>query len=102
MKEFFKKIWEAIKAFFSSLYKKVVDLLLRVPVPKYVYFILGLIACAFFAIVIPGAIEWPIFPLAMLAVIICFIKVFTGGKPKWWNALAFVLGALVIQIFAWI
>lgn len=102
MKEFFKKIWEAIKTFFVSIYQKVVNLLLLIPVPRYVYFILGLVACAFFAIVIPGAIEWPAFPLAMLTVIICFITMFCGGKPKWWNALAFVLGALVIQIFAWI
>ena len=102
MKEFFKKIWEAIKNFFASLYQKVVNLLLNIPIPRYVYFILGLIACAFFAIVIPGAIAWPAFPLALLAVIICFIKMFTGGTPKWWNALTFVLGTLVIQIFAWI
>lgn len=102
MKEFFKKIWEAIKSFFSSIYQKVVDLLLRIPVPRYVWFIAGLIACAFFVIVIPGAIEWPIFPIGMLTVIVCFITKFCGGKPKWWNALAFFLGALVIQILAWI
>ena len=102
MKDFFKKIWEAIKAFFSSLYKKVIDLLLGIPVPRYCWFIAGLIACAFFAIVIPCAIEWPVVPIIALAVIVCFVKVFCNKKPKWWNALAFVLGALVIQIFAWI
>ncbi|MBR5414162.1 MAG: hypothetical protein IK114_14220 [Fibrobacter sp.] len=102
MKDFFKKIWDAIKNFVSSLWKKVVDLLLRIPVSKYVYFILGMIACAFLVIVFPGAIAWPIFPLAMLAAIICFIRVFTNKEPKWWNALAFVLGAFVIQLFAWI
>ena len=102
MKEFFKKLWEAIKAFCSSLYKKVVNLLLGIPVPRYVYFIIGLIACAFFAIVIPGAIEWPAFPLAMLALVICFVQVISGKQAKWWNAVAFILGALIIQIFAWI
>lgn len=102
MKDFFKKFWEAIKNFFASAYKKVVELLLRIPVSKYVWFIVGLVACAFFVIVIPGAIEWPIFPLGMLAVIVCFIMQFTGKKPNWWNALAFFLGALVIQIFAWL
>ena len=102
MKDFFKKIWDAIKGFFASLYKKVVELLLRIPVPKYVWFIVGLLACAFLAIVFPDAIEWPAFPLIMLAAIVCFIKTMLGKNPKWWNALAFSLGALVIQIFAWI
>lgn len=91
MKDFIKKLWE-----------KVVAILLSIPVSKYVYFILGLVLTSFLSIVFPGAIEWPAFPLIMLAVIICLIRQFRDKNPKWFNALAFGLGALLIQIFCWL
>lgn len=91
MKDLIKKFWE-----------KVVSILLSIPVSKYVYFILGLVLTSFLSLVFPGAIEWPAFPLIMIAVIICFIRIFFDKNPKWFNALAFSLGALLIQIFCWL
>lgn len=102
MKEFFKKLWETIKSFVSSVWKKIVELLLSIPVTKYIYFIAGLIICAFFCIVIPGAIEWPAFPIIMLAAIVCLIRIMMDKNPKWINALAFSIGVIVIQILAWL
>ena len=57
---------------------------------------------AFFAIVLPKVAEWPAVPVIALFVIIAFIKVFCSKIVNWWNYLAVVLGALVIQIFTWI
>ena len=102
MKEFFKKIWEAIKAFFVNAYNEFILWLKTMPASYYVYFIIGMYLTAFLAIVFPGAIEWPFIPVVFLFVIIGVIRTFCDKPAFWWKYLAAILGALAIQILCWI
>ena len=102
MKDFFKKIWEWIKTNVAKAWSWLIATLLKVPVTKLYYFIAGLVATAFLAIVLPKVAEWPIVPVAFLIFIFGFFRTFFDKKVKWWNCLAIFLGALVIQFFCWI
>lgn len=102
MKDFFKKIWEAIKAFFASVYEGAVKWLKELPSARYVYFIIGLYLTAAIAIVFHGAIEWPFIPVVVFFFIIGFIRTFCDKPVFWWNYLAACIGAIAIQVLCWI
>ena len=102
MKDFFKKIWEAIKGFFTKVFSAIVTWLQELPAGHYVYFIIGFYLTAILAIVFPGAVEWPFVPVAALFIIIAFIKTFCGKPVYWWHYVAAVLGALSVQVLCWL
>lgn len=113
MKDFFAKIWAAIKAFFislwgkikvffSELWNKVVAFLDVLPSKYYLYSILGLVLCSFFGIVIPNAIDVPAFVLIFLFAFVNGLLTIFGKKADWLAMIPFSIGALIIQIFIWL
>lgn len=102
MKDFFKKIWEAIKGFFTSAYEQAVKWLKQLPASRYVYFIIGNLLTAALAIVFNGAIEWPFIPVVVFFFIVGFFRTFCDKPAFWWNYLAACIGALSIQFICWL
>ena len=98
MKEFFKKIWEAIK----NAWNKFTTWLLNIKQDRYIFALIAMALAAFFAIVTPKVAEWPIAPVIMLFIFYATIRLARGKFLVWKNYLAAFLGALVIQIFMWI
>ncbi len=102
MKEFFKKIWQALKAAFVNLCSAIKGWLKELPQERYVYFIIGLVLTAFLAIVFPGAVEWPMVPVIALFVVLGMIRTFIDKPVFWKNYFAACIGAVVIQFLCWI
>ena len=103
MKDFFKKIWEWIKVNVKKAWDWLIAALLKVPVTKLYYFIAGLIAGAFIAILGVDGIEK--YPLAGVLFLSAFAEtvvylVNPEGGWKWKNFVATCLGGLVIQLIA--
>lgn len=101
MKDFFKKIWEWIKATAKKVWDWLIALLLSVPVTKLYYFIAGLIVAAAIAILGVDGIEK--FPLVAVIFISAFAETFVylanpDGGWKWKNFVATVAGGVVIQL----
>ena len=88
MKDFIRKIWDAI-----------VSLINKVPKDKLLHFIAGVLIAAFFAIILPTWAEWCIVPVIFLAFIKEFFDLWTTNKWEWWDFGATVIGGLVIFIF---
>ena len=88
MKNFIRKIWDAI-----------VSLISKVPYDKLLHFIVGLIVAAFFVI----ALKWAGWEALLVAVAVGALKELfdwlTTEKVEWWDAVATVIGGLVILIF---
>ena len=88
MKNFIRKIWDAI-----------VSLISKVPYDKLLHFIVGLIVAAFFVISLKLA-GWE---ALLVAVAVGALKELfdwlTTEKVEWWDAVATVIGGLVILIF---
>ena len=98
MKEFFKKIWEAI----MNAWGKFTNWLLNIKQDRYIFALIAMALTAFFAIVIPKVAEWPIVPVVMLFIFYATFQLARGKFLVWKNYLAAFLGALVIQLFTWI
>lgn len=107
MKDFFKKIWDSIKAFAKKTWdwtKNLVNkawawvkgLLKSVPYKKLYLFIAGMIlaAIAYINFHIVGCIAAP----AFLFFAICFFQLFTKDKTDWWNFGAATIGGAIIQL----
>ena len=86
MKNFFKKIWDAIVAFIG-----------RIPYEKWAYAVLGIILAAFFCITL--GMKFCVWPAIIIGFIIQFFKQWFGGKFDWWDFAATCIGGLVPQIF---
>ena len=88
MKNFIRKIWDAI-----------VSLISKVPYDKLLHFIVGLIVAAFFVI----ALKWAGWEALLVTVAVGALKELfdwlTTEKVEWWDAVATVIGGLVILIF---
>lgn len=98
MKKFFKKIWEAIVAFFD----KVADFLVRIPSVCLLYCILGLALTSLFAIVFPIIAEWPAVPVFFLGIIVITINALRGRGNDLECFVYYLGGSLLIQLFSWI
>ena len=98
MKEFFKKLWKAIK----NAWNKFTTWLLNIRQDRYIFALIAMTLTAFFAIVIPKVAEWPMVPVVALFVIYGVIQQTRGKIFVWKNYLAAFIGAIVIQIFSWI
>lgn len=88
MKNFIRKIWDAI-----------VSLISKVPYDKLLHFIVGLIVAAFFVI----ALKWAGWEALLVAVAVAALKELfdwlTTEKVEWWDGISTVIGGLVILIF---
>ena len=88
MKEFIRKIWDAI-----------VSLISKGPYDKLLHFIVGLIVAAFFVI----ALKWAGWEALLVAVAVAALKELfdwlTTEKVEWWDGISTVIGGLVILIF---
>ncbi len=102
MKEFFAKIWAAIKAFFISLWGEITAFFAGLPVKYYLYNILGLVLCSFLGLVVPGAISVPAFPLIFLFVVVNIIATIAQKKVDWFALIPYAIGVMIIQIFIWL
>ena len=98
MKNFFKKVWEAIKVFFC----KIGNILTKIPNVCLLFCILGMFLAAVFAIVFPKVAEWPIVPVFFAGVFVVFARVFLGKETDLECCLYYLGGALLIQILCWI
>ena len=86
MKNFFRKIWDAIVRFISS-----------VPYDKLLHFIAGLIIAAFFAIAL--GMKFCFWPIIFVAFGKEFFDKWTTGEWDWWDFAATCFGGLVPQLF---
>lgn len=88
MKEFIRKIWDAIVSFIS-----------KVPYDKLLHFVAGLIVAAFFAI----ALKWPGWAALLMSVAFGALKELfdwlTTKKVEWWDGIATSIGGVVILVF---
>ena len=101
MKDFFKKLWEAIKSFFCNVWDKFINWILHVSQPRYICLCIGLVLTAFFAIVLPMVAEWPAVPVIALSVVLAFI--YMARKTfDWKNFVSVLIGAAIIQLFCFI
>ena len=99
MKQFFKKIWDAIVAFF----KKIINFFAMIPGVCLLYCILGMLITAVFALPLAGAIEWPMVPTIALGVLVLAVgKIAFNKKPDWELVIYYLIGAVLIQILCWI
>ena len=87
MKNFFRKIWDAI-----------VSLINKVPKDKLLHFVAGLIIAAIFAL--PLHMKACIVPVVFAAFIKEFFDLWTTDKWEWWDFGATCIGGLVIQVLA--
>ena len=85
MKEFIRKIWDAI-----------VRLISKVDYDKLLHFCAGLIIAAIFAL--PLHMEVCIVPVIFAAFIKEFFDLWTTDKWEWWDFGATCIGGLVIQL----
>lgn len=87
MKEFIRKIWNAIVGFIC-----------KVPYDKWLHFIAGLIIAAFFCIDLKMVVC--IVPVVLAGFLKEFFDLWTSDKFDWWDFAATCAGGLVIQIMA--
>lgn len=86
----------------KKIIEKIKELLLSVPVACLWFGILGMSLTAIFALPLAGAIEWPMVPVIALGVFVVFINVFCDMKLNPWNALSYLIGAVLIQLICWL
>ncbi len=86
MKEFIRKIWDAIVGFIC-----------KVPYDKWLHFIFGMIASSFMAIVFNE--PFCLFLAIFFAIAKEMFDAWTTGKWDWWDFAATCFGGLVPQIF---
>jgi len=86
MKNWIRKIWDKIVAFFCSI-----------PFDKWLHFIAGLVIAAFFCISL--GMKWAIVPVIFAAFIKEFFDKWTTGIWEWKDFLATIIGGVVIQLF---
>ena len=86
----------------KNLWNKIVDWLLGLPNNVLLAFIGGLILASFITIVVPSFAEWCIVPAMFACIVGIFIQDWRGRKISWATWGAITLGALIIQIFAWL
>ena len=91
MKEFFKKIWKAIK-----------EWVLSIPNTRLLAIIAGLAVAAILVLNLSTFAEWVIVPVFFFVLIWCFFKNFHNKKPDYIGWVYFLSGALFIQILAWL
>lgn len=91
MKEFLKKIWNAVKGW-----------VLAIPNTRLLAVIAGLAVAAILALKLTAFAEWCIVPLLFFAAIWCFVKTFRNKTPDYIGWAYFLGGALFIQIIAWL
>ena len=87
MKNFIRKIWDAIVSFIN-----------RVPHDKLLHFVAGVIIAAFFAISL--GMKFCFWPVIFFAFGKEFFDKWTTGEWDWWDFGATCIGGLVPQIFA--
>ena len=85
-----------------NLWNKIKEWLLALPNKVLLAFIVGLVLSAFITLVIPSFAEWCIVPIGIACFIGGFVQNFRGKPVSWWLWLPISLGALIIQIFAWL
>lgn len=80
-----------------DIWDKFVSLLLRIPIDKFLHFLFGALIAAFFAITLRfnGCIFWVFIAAALKE----FFDAYTTDVWDWKDALATVIGGLVIQLF---
>ena len=81
-----------------NLWNKIVALLLKVPIDKWLHFGAGVLVAAFFAITLH--VEWCIAPAIFIGVAKEAFDYATTRTTEWWDLFATVMGGVVIQIFA--
>ena len=86
----------------KKIIEKIKELLLSVPVACLWFGILGMFLTAIFAIPLAGKIEWPMVPVIAAGVLVVFINVFCNRKQNLWNALSYLIGAVLIQLLCWL
>ena len=86
MKNFFRKIWDAIVSFIS-----------KIPYDKWLHAIAGMVIGSFFCIAL--GMKFCIWPVIFAGFIKEFFDLWTTGEWEWWDLAATCIGGLIPQIF---
>jgi len=80
-----------------NIWNKIVGLLLKVPIDKWLHFGAGVLVAAFFALTLH--LEWCIAPAVFFGLAKEAFDYATTRNNEWLDLFATVMGGLVIQIF---